>query len=66
MKLVFGAHRLQVEASVPQSVGVFSLDENFQGEEKCTGLLPPWCDVAPGEAKSSLSVREGERERNCN
>ena len=31
--------------------------------KKCARLLPPRCDVAPGEAKSSLSLREGERKR---
>lgn len=49
-EVIFGAHRLQVEASVCHSlVDVFSLDD--KGRKKCARLLPPWCDVAPGEAK---------------
>ena len=69
---MLGAHRLlQVEASARRgSVEVFSLDDKGRrrekeedGGKKCARPLPPRCDVAPGEAKSSLSLREGERKR---
>lgn len=47
-------------------LAVFSLDNKGRKGgwgEKCSRLLPQRCDVAPGEAKSSLSFKEKEGER---
>lgn len=48
------------DVCAPQSDGAFFSGD--EGEEKCAPLLPPWCDVAPGAAKSSLSLKDRETE----